>query len=51
MIAQRPTLAVRYTRVVLNEQIKRALRDGVGYGLALEGLAILSAAQPDGGEQ
>jgi enoyl-CoA hydratase/carnithine racemase len=45
-IAQRPALAVRYSRVVLNEQIKRAIRDGVGYGLALEGLAVLAAAQP-----
>lgn len=42
-IAARPALAARYTRVVLTEQIKRAMSDGVGYGLALEGLAILSA--------
>ena len=44
MIAERPTLARRYTRVVLTDQLRRGMRDAVGYGLALEGLAVLSAA-------
>ena len=41
-IASRPVLATRYSRVVLTEQLRRAMRDAVGYGLALEGLALIS---------
>jgi enoyl-CoA hydratase/carnithine racemase len=41
-IARRSVLATRYTRVVLADRIRRAMAEGVGYGLALEGLALLS---------
>lgn len=51
MIAQRPALARRYTRVVLTDQLRRAMRDAVGYGLALEGLAVLSAAVEQTGDR
>jgi enoyl-CoA hydratase/carnithine racemase len=34
-----PLLTLRYTRVVLTQQIKRMVFEDVGYGLALEGLA------------
>ena len=40
-LATRSDLALRYTRVALNEQMKRMLRDGLGYGLALEGLSAV----------
>lgn len=43
-IAQRPVLATRYSRVVLTDQLRRAMRDAVGYGLALEGLALMPAS-------
>jgi enoyl-CoA hydratase/carnithine racemase len=42
--AQRPSLTLRYTRAVFTHQIKRAMQDMLGYGLALEGLGILGAS-------
>jgi enoyl-CoA hydratase/carnithine racemase len=44
-IAKRPRLASRYARVALTQPIKRAMLDNLGYGLALEGLAM-SAPRP-----
>lgn len=38
-IASRPTLAVRYARVMMTQTLKRMMLDNLGYGLALEGLA------------
>ena len=40
-LAQRSTLTLRYTRVVINLYIKRLFQDMLGYGLALEGLAAV----------
>jgi enoyl-CoA hydratase/carnithine racemase len=40
-LAEKPTLTLRYTRVVLNLRLKSLLQDMLGYGLAVEGLAAL----------
>jgi enoyl-CoA hydratase/carnithine racemase len=37
-ITIKPTLAVRYARVALTQQIKKLMLENLGYGLALEGL-------------
>jgi enoyl-CoA hydratase/carnithine racemase len=47
-IAKKPRLATRYARVALTQQIKRAMLDNLGYGLALEGLGALGAAAARG---
>jgi enoyl-CoA hydratase/carnithine racemase len=43
-VAEKPRLATRYARVALTQQLKRAMLDNLGYGLALEGLGALGAA-------
>ena len=47
-IVKRPTLATRYARVALTQQLKRAMLDNLGYGLALEGLGVISTARSQG---
>ena len=47
-IVKKPTLATRYARVALTQQLKRAMLDNLGYGLALEGLGALSTAATRG---
>jgi len=37
---QQPELNRRYTRILLTEHLRRQMQDLLGYGLALEGLAI-----------
>jgi enoyl-CoA hydratase/carnithine racemase len=41
MIADRPPLSARYTKQVMNLQLKRLFEQDLGYGLALEGLAAV----------
>jgi len=45
VIAARPAVANRYTRVVLTRQIKERLAAELDQGLAMEGMAILAAMQ------
>jgi len=44
-VAARPRLTSRYARVALTQPIKRLMLEHLGYGLALEGLAM-SAPRP-----
>ncbi len=37
-LAKQPTLTLRYTRVALTQRLKRLVSEGLGYGLALEGI-------------
>lgn len=45
-LAQQPTLQLRYSRVVFTEYIKRQMQDLLGYGLALEGMALMERPFP-----
>lgn len=40
-IAALPPLTARYSRVVMTQRLKRLMEEGLGYGLALEGLASM----------
>jgi enoyl-CoA hydratase/carnithine racemase len=41
-----PPLVARYTRIATTRQIKRAIHEEIGYGLALEGLAQTAGRPP-----
>jgi enoyl-CoA hydratase/carnithine racemase len=38
---RQPQLALRYTRILITEQLRRLMHEMLGYGLALEGLAAV----------
>ncbi len=40
-IAKRPTLLLRYTRLMFTEHIRRRMHELLGYGLAMESLAVM----------
>jgi enoyl-CoA hydratase/carnithine racemase len=40
-LAKKPTLLRRYTRLMVTEALKRRMQDLLGYGLAMEGLALM----------
>ena len=41
ILTKRPTLLLRYTRLMFAEYIRKRLQDLLGYGLAMEGLALM----------
>lgn len=41
-LLRQPDITLRYTRVVMTQQIKRLMLDQLGYGLALEGLGAVN---------
>ena len=45
-LTKQPPLTLRYARVSMTQQLKRLMLDGLGYGLALEGLAAIDRATP-----
>lgn len=45
ILTKRPTLLLRYTRLMFTEYIRKRMQDLLGYGLALEGLALME--QPE----
>ena len=49
ILTRRPTLLLRYTRLMFAEYIRKRLQDLLGYGLAMEGLALME--QLDGDKQ
>jgi enoyl-CoA hydratase/carnithine racemase len=48
VIAAKPALARRYTRVALTQRIKRLMQEGLGYGLAVEALAAIDQLPAEG---
>lgn len=42
-----PDLTLRYTRVMLNQRMRRRLEESLGYGLALEGMTAINAFTED----
>ncbi len=44
-IAALPALTTRYTRIALTQRLKRLLDEGIGYGLALEGISAAQVAR------
>ncbi|GIX48552.1 MAG: crotonase [Candidatus Tectimicrobiota bacterium] len=44
-LVRRPPLVLRYSRVLLTQYVRRLLHDLLGYGLALEGLAVAAETE------
>jgi enoyl-CoA hydratase/carnithine racemase len=44
-LAKLPPLATRYTRIALTQKLRRIVDEGVGYGLALEGISAADVAR------
>jgi enoyl-CoA hydratase/carnithine racemase len=45
-LAHKPSLLLRHTRLMFTEYIKRRMQDLLGYGLAMEGLALMETLEP-----
>ena len=45
-LARKPTLLLRYTRLLFTEYLRRQMHDLLGYGLAMESLALFE--KPEG---
>ena len=46
ILTKRPTLLLRYTRLMFTEYMRKRMQDLLGYGLALEGLALMEQEAP-----
>jgi enoyl-CoA hydratase/carnithine racemase len=44
-LAKLPPLTTRYTRIALTQRLRRIVDDGIGYGLALEGISAANVAR------
>jgi enoyl-CoA hydratase/carnithine racemase len=44
-LAKLPPLTTRYTRVALTQKLRRIIGEGIGYGLALEGISAFDVAR------
>src|SRR5229473_4026015 len=44
-LAKLPPLTTRYTRIALTQKLRRIIDEGVGYGLALEGISAAEVAR------
>ena len=44
-LAELPPLTTRYTRVALTQKLRRIVDEGIGYGLALEGISAADVAR------
>jgi enoyl-CoA hydratase/carnithine racemase len=44
-LSKLPPLTTRYTRIALTQKLRRIIDEGVGYGLALEGISAADVAQ------
>lgn len=44
-LAALPPLTGRYTRIALTQKLRRIIDEGVGYGLALEGISAAEVAR------
>jgi enoyl-CoA hydratase/carnithine racemase len=44
-LAKLPALTTRYTRIALTQKLRRLIDEGVGYGLALEGISAADVAR------
>ena len=47
-LAGLPPLTLRYNRVAFTQRMKRLVQEGVGYGLALEGISATDLANQNG---
>ena len=45
-LVKKPTLLLRYTRLLLTEKLRREMHDLLGYGLAMESLALFEKPEP-----
>jgi len=44
-LAKLPPLTSSYTRIALTQKLRRIIDEGVGYGLALEGISAAAVAR------
>jgi enoyl-CoA hydratase/carnithine racemase len=44
-LAQLPPLTTKYTRIALTQKLRRIVDEGIGYGLALEGISAFDVAR------